>query len=151
MNEIHININPNNCYFDVQFGLCGKLFGMGAAVADLEYWWQGLEVLRGICPDCLAAGPVGAGDRTRNHAKDLKEWADSLEALACEIEITPKSNWKTSAELRAEEDRLENLMRQVEDEQNRKIGEMIADSNQMIIDLENANSADNSEGIPLNL
>jgi hypothetical protein len=109
--NININIRPSNGNPHGKCVLCGEHFNINSAVAELDYWYQGPESLSGICPDCLAAGPVGAAKRTRKRAKQLRSWAHSLEQLADDMGITPESHWKTTADLRKEENHQEELMR----------------------------------------
>lgn len=49
-----------------------------------------------ICPQCLDAGPSGAAARMRETSKNLREWADSLERDANNVEGISVENWATS-------------------------------------------------------
>jgi hypothetical protein len=118
--NIHVNLIANNCFSDEKCALCGELFSPHAAVAELEYWWQGPRTFGYVCDDCLAAGPVGAAERVREYAKNLRKCAEGKDQLAAYLVITPEINWKTTAELREADKKLEAERRQAAN--NRKLG-----------------------------
>ena len=52
-----------------------------------------------VCPDCAAAGPMGAAERMREHARGLRAWADELDSDA--VEVGQITDWATVEDLEA--------------------------------------------------
>ena len=54
---------------------------------------DGEELAQPICEECVKLGPAAAAHRMSRYAKELRQHADRLEALASDVEAIPAHDW----------------------------------------------------------
>ena len=83
MSKIEIGTNRHNACLRFSCGICGGLTGKDGF--SFTFKLDGIEKIKDVCPDCLDAGPAGAGKRANECAERMQENVYYFQAVANQL------------------------------------------------------------------